>query len=150
RETPGLHGHGRDCIIRLVDARDAGRVRAWLSGSADPLALAWLRARPRAGVDDALGVEVARWGTRVVREARGAGPPRRVLELDRGGTVLTTLRWNEDGHLGHAWIRITDDSWVMIEPRAAYQPPWGLCDRLWHAAHPSAGAQAPLTLLESV
>jgi hypothetical protein len=133
-----------------VDARDAGRVRAWLSDSADPLALAWLRARPRSEGDDALGVEVAAWGTRVVREPRGAGPPRRVLELDRDATVLTTLRWDEDGRLGHAWIRITEDSWVMIEPRAAYQPPWGLCDRLWHAAHPSAGAQAPLTLVESV
>jgi hypothetical protein len=89
-------------------------------------------------------------GTRVVREPRGSGPPRRVREQDRRGTVLTTLSWHEDGRLGHAWIRITDDSWVMIEPRAAYQSPWGLCDRLWHATHPSAGAQAPLTLFESL
>ena len=60
------------------------------------------------------------------------------------------LRWNGDGTLGHAWIKVADDSWVMIEPRAVYQPPWGLCDRLWHAVHPSAGAQAPLTLFESI
>ena len=86
-------------------------------------------------------------GTRVLREP---GSLRRVRELDRHGALLTTLRWNDDGGLGHAWIRITDESWVMIEPRAAYEPPWGLCDRLWHAAHPSAGAQTPLTLFESL
>jgi len=61
-----------------------------------------------------------------------------------------TLRWNDDGTLGHAWIKVADDSWVMIEPRAAWEPPWGWCDRLWHAVDPAAGAQAPLTLFESL
>jgi hypothetical protein len=88
--------------------------------------------------------------TRVVRESSAAGVARRVAELDRDGGELTTLRWNADGRLALAWIKITDESWVMIEPRAAYEPPWGMCDRLWHAAHPSAGAQAPLTLFESL
>jgi len=133
-----------------VNARDAGRLRAWLSDPADPLTLAWLRERLAADGDDSLAVDVEPHDTRVVREPRALGSSRRVLELDRRGAVLTTLRWNGDGGLGHAWIRITDDSWVMIEPRAAYEPPWGLCDRLWHAAHPSAGAQAPLTLFESL
>ena len=80
--------------------------------------------------------------TRVVREASESGP-RRVLELDRHGAELTTLCWNDGGGLSHAWIKITDESWVMIEPRAAYRPPWGLCDRLWHASDPAAGAQTP-------
>lgn len=65
-------------------------------------------------------------------------------------TASATLRWNDDGTLGHAWIKVADDSWVMIEPRAAWQPPWGWCDRLWHAVDPAAGAQAPLTLFESL
>jgi hypothetical protein len=73
-----------------------------------------------------------------------------VLELDRGGAVLATLHWNDDAALAHAWVKIADDSWVMIEPRAAYKPPWGLCDRLWHAVSPSAAAHAPLTLMEAV
>ena len=103
-----------------------------------------------AGRDGAFVVEVQPHGTRVVRQPCDDGSFRRVRELDRDGAELTTLRWNDDGALNHAWIRITDDSWVMIEPRAAYEPPWGMCDRLWHAAHPSAGAQAPLTLFESL
>jgi len=74
---------------------------------------------------------------------------RRERELDRLGGVLATLAWNDDGTLGHAWIKVADDSWVMIEPRAAYEAPWGLCDRLWHAADPSSAAR-PLTLMESL
>jgi hypothetical protein len=31
----------------------------------------------------------------------------------------------------------------MIEPRATYEPSWGLCDRLWHAVHPTATAHVP-------
>jgi hypothetical protein len=90
-------------------------------------------------------------GTVVVRESpRGSGPPRRVLERDRNGAVLTELRWTDDGRLAHAWIKIADDSWVMIEPRATYAPPWGLCDRLWHAVHPTAAAHAPLTTFETL
>jgi hypothetical protein len=73
-----------------------------------------------------------------------------VLERDRHGAESARLEWNDDGTLGHAWIKVADDSWVMIEPRAAWEPPWGLCDRLWHAVHPSAGAQVPLTLCESL
>jgi hypothetical protein len=88
--------------------------------------------------------------SRVVRETAASGSSRRVRELDPYGAELTTLRWNDAGGLSHAWIKITDESWVMIEPRAAYQPPWGMCDRLWHAAHPAAGAQTPLTLFESL
>lgn len=89
-------------------------------------------------------------GTRVFREAPRAGRPRRVREVDANGADLTILRWTEDGALGHAWIKIADDSWVMIEPRAAYDPTWGLCDRLWHAVHPTAAAHTPLTTFEAL
>ena len=90
-------------------------------------------------------------GTVVVRESPpGGGPPRRILERDGHGAVLTELRWAEDGRLAHAWIKIADDSWIMIEPRATYQPPWGLCDRLWHAVHPTAAAHVPLTTFEAL
>jgi len=95
--------------------------------------------------------DAAPHGTVVVRESPpGGGPPRRVLERDRNGAVLTVLRWTDDGQLGHAWIKIADDSWVMIEPRARYEPPWGLCDRLWHAVHPTAAAHVPLTTFEAL
>ena len=95
--------------------------------------------------------DAAPHGTVVVRESPpGGGPPRRVLERDRNGAVLTVLRWTDDGRLGHAWIKIADDSWVMIEPRARYEPPWGLCDRLWHAVHPTAAAHLPLTTFEAL
>ena len=38
----------------------------------------------------------------------------------------------------------------MIEPRAKYEPPWGPCDRLWHAVHPTAAAHVPLTTFEAL
>ena len=138
-----------------MKARDAGRLRAWLADSADseadPHTVRSLRERLAAGGEDTLRIDAEPHGTLVVRErARVPGSWRRVLELDRQGHVLATLRWNDDGRLGQAWIKIADDSWAMIEPRAAYEPRWGLCDRLWHAVRPSAAAHAPLTLMESL
>ena len=73
-----------------------------------------------------------------------------MLEVDRGGDVFTTLRWRTDGSLERAWTRIADDSWVMVEPRATREAPWGLCDRLWHATHPSDPSPRPLTLFEAL
>jgi hypothetical protein len=137
-----------------VKARDAGRLRAWLAdpsvAAVDPLTIERLRERLAAGEDDALLIAPQPHGTLVVREPAPGAAPRRVLELDPNGAVLTALRWTEDGRLGHAWIRVADDSWIMIEPRAAYERPWGLCDRLWHAVHPSAAAHVPLTLVEAL
>ena len=134
-----------------MEARDAGRLRTWLSdprvADVDPLVIGALRKRLAA--DEPLLIHVQPHGSLVVYEPRGDAS-RRVLELDRDGAVLTTIRWNEDGGLAHAWVRIADDSWVMIEPRAAYAVPWGMCDRLWHAVHPSASAQVPLTLFEAL
>lgn len=138
-----------------MKARDAGRLRAWLAdprvADVDPLLVDRVRAQLDATGTDALEVTAEPHETLVVRETwPGRARARRVLELDPHGTVLTALRWTDDGRLGHAWIRIADDSWLMIEPRAAYEPPWGLCDRLWHAVHPSAAAHVPLTLFEAL
>jgi hypothetical protein len=145
--------HEAHCIIRPVSARDAGLLRARLAdpsvADVDPLTVERLR-RLAAGDGPPLLVAEEPHGTLIVREPSPDGVPRRVLELDRAGAVLTVLRWTDDQRLAHAWTRITDDSWLMVEPRAAYAPPWGLCDRLWHAAHPSAAAHVPLTLFEAL
>lgn len=137
-----------------VSARDAGLLRARLSdpsvADVDPLTVERLRRRLAGGDAGSLRLATEPHGTLIVREPSVDGVPRRVLELDRGGAVLTVLRWTDDGRLGHAWTRVTDDSWIMVEPRAAYESPWGLCDRLWHAVHPSAAAHVPLTLFEAL
>jgi hypothetical protein len=138
-----------------VKAPDASRLHARLAdptvADVDPVTIGRLRARLATAGEAPLLIATEPRGTLVVREPRhGSGPARRVLELDRNGVVLTVLRWTEDGGLAHAWIKIADDSWLMIEPRAAYEPPWGLCDRLWHAVHPSAAGHVPLTLFEAL
>jgi hypothetical protein len=138
-----------------VRAPDADQLRAWLAdptvADVDPLTVARLRERLAAVGDEPLLIAVEPHGTLVVREpSRVGAAPRRILELDRNGAALTVLRWTDDGRLAHAWIKIADDSWVMIEPRATYEPRWGLCDRLWHAVHPSAAAHVPLTAFEAL
>ncbi len=95
-------------------------------------------------------VTVARHGTVIEYEPpRAGGTPRRVREIDRRGDALTRLRWTPEGALDRAWLEIADGSWVMIEPRATRDAPWGLSDRLWHAPAPSAAA-VPLTIFESL
>lgn len=76
------------------------------------------------------------------------GGSRPVLELDRAGTVLSLLRW-EDDRLAAAWVRLPDRSWIRVEPRAIEAAPWGLSDRLWHAPAPGAPGR-PLTVCEAV
>lgn len=77
------------------------------------------------------------------------GPPRRrVREVDRRGTLLAALRWAGE-RLEAAWVRIPDGSWIRIEPRATHDAPWGLSDRLWHAARPGETG-TPLTVAEAV
>jgi hypothetical protein len=138
-----------------VKAPDAGRLHAWLADprvvDVDPPTVRRLRDRLAAGTDEAPILNIERHGTVIVRDPPRRGmAPRRILELDRGGTVLTALRWTDDGRLARAWIRVADESWVMIEPRATREAPWGLSDRLWHAAHPSAADPVPLTIFESL
>jgi len=62
----------------------------------------------------------------VVRDARG----RRVLEIDRRGTRVAALEWRDDGALAGARVRAPDGAWIVIEPRATSEAPWGLSDRL--------------------
>jgi hypothetical protein len=71
-------------------------------------------------------------GDRVVRDARG----RRVRELDRYGESVTTLRWTDHGPLAAAAVRLPDRSWLAIEPRAAHDARWGVCDLLRLGAAP--------------
>jgi len=136
-----------------VKARDAGRLHEWLAdprvADVDPPTVRRLRERLTAGTDTPI-VHVEPHGTVVVRDPpRGGAAPRRVLELERGGAVLAALRWADDGRLARAWTRVADDSWVMIEPRATREAPWGLSDRLWHATHPS-DAPTALTIVEAL
>jgi hypothetical protein len=62
------------------------------------------------------------------------------------------LHRSATGSLESAWVRIPDGSWLGIEPRATREAPWGLSDRLWHAAEPSSGAWhgTPLTVFEAL
>jgi hypothetical protein len=84
----------------------------------------------------------------VVCRLPAADGPRRVLEVDRAGTLLAVLRW-DGGQLGAAWVRIPDRSWIRLEPRATREAPWGLSDRLWHAAAVGDPGR-PLTVCEAV
>jgi hypothetical protein len=86
-------------------------------------------------------------GTLVGRLPTGEGP-RRVLEVDRDGTLLTALRW-DGGRLAGAWVRLADRSWIRLEPRATRETPWGPSDRLWHAAA-VGDVGRPLTVCEAV
>lgn len=138
-----------------MKAGDADRLRAWLAdpsvADVDPLTVGRLRARLAAEADAEPSIAVEPHGTFVARAPSPRdGVLRRVLELDRLGTLLSVLRWDEDGRLARAWIRIADGSWVMIEPRATRHPSWGLCDRLWHAPHPAAPAPVALTVFEAL
>jgi hypothetical protein len=69
-------------------------------------------------------------GDQVIRDARG----RRVRELDRYGAPVATLRWTDDGPLAAATVRLPDGSWLAIEPRAAHDARWGICDLLRYEA----------------
>ncbi len=136
-----------------MKAPDAGRLHEWLADprvvDVDPPLVTRLRERLTAGTDTPI-VHVEPHGTVVVRDPpREGAAPRRVLELERGGAVLSALRWADDGRLARAWTRVADDSWVMIEPRATGDAPWGPSDRLWHAPHPS-DAPTALTIVEAL
>ncbi len=104
----------------------------------------------RALADPAVAADVAvgPHGTVVLHAAPGGGPRRRVLELDRRGAPLAALRWSAEA-LVTAWVRVPDGSWLVIEPRATVQAPWGLSDRLRQAERVGADGR-PLTELEAL
>ena len=62
-----------------------------------------------------------------------------VTTRDRRGHPVNEVRWTAEGALESAWARIPDGSWLGLEPRATTDAPWGLSDRLWHAARPPEG-----------
>ena len=57
---------------------------------------------------------------------------RRLLDLDRHGTLLLALRWH-DATLTEARVRLPDRTWLRVQPQAASGAPWGPSDRLRHA-----------------
>lgn len=104
-----------------MEAGRAARLLRWLEGEAAEVAdLAALAAV----------VTVEPHGTTVAYA--DPGRRHRQLEFDRHGTLLAALRWH-DGALADARVRLSDRSWLRIEPRAERDAPWGLSDRLWHA-----------------
>src|SRR5262249_19398289 len=110
--------HQRIVSFRLVNAgRAARRLGGEAADVADLVALA-----------DVVAVE--RHGTTVCYA--DVARRRRLLELDRHGTLLLALRWH-DTTLAEARVRIPDRTWLRVEPRAAAGAPWGRSDRLYHA-----------------
>lgn len=72
--------------------------------------------------------------------------------IDRHGTLHAVVRRTAAGRLESGWVRIPDGSWLGIEPGATREAPWGLSDRLWHAAEPpdSGWRGTPLTVFEAL
>src|SRR5262249_31944806 len=60
-------------------------------------------------------VAVERHGTTVCYA--DAARRRRLLELDRHGTLLLALRWHETA-LTEARVRLSDGTWLRVEPQA--------------------------------
>ncbi|MBI4636372.1 MAG: hypothetical protein HY727_08480 [Candidatus Rokubacteria bacterium] len=131
-----------------MDPGHARRLLGWLDDdtirAVDPEAVARLRGaleRP-SGTSDL--VTRAAHGTSICfRPGEGEHPGRRLLELDRHGTLVAALRWSRGGALLRAWVRIPDGSWLAIEPDATPDAPWGRSDRLWHHDRPDTTAAAP-------
>lgn len=98
--------------------------------------------------DGDAGALTAPHGTRLAYAPGPDGVRRRVLEVDRRGTPLATLRWGP-GVLTGAWVRIPDGSWLVVQPRAAEQPPWGLVDGI-AAATRVGDLGTPVTVFESL
>ncbi|MBI2205542.1 MAG: hypothetical protein HYU41_16980 [Candidatus Rokubacteria bacterium] len=95
-----------------------------------------------------LAIEERAHGTRIAFAGAGAAR-RRVLEVDRGGTLLAAARWRDDGALGEAALRIPDGRWLTIEPRAVHGA-WGLSDRLWLGDRPGRDGAMPIVELAAV
>jgi hypothetical protein len=68
----------------------------------------------------------------VIRDDHG----RRVAEHDRHGEPLARLAWTPEGRLDEASVRLPDGSWLVVRPRAAHDPRWGVSDLLQHGDRP--------------
>jgi hypothetical protein len=131
---------------RLRRALDAPLVRAGGGVAADRLAA--LLSRP--GDVERL-VAPTPHGGMVCCLPSGSGPARRVLELDRGDSLVAALAWNEDGRLSSAVVRSAGGKWIGVEPRAAVHEPWGLSDQLCRLPDGPAGrSREPLTVFEAL
>ncbi len=56
---------------------------------------------------------------------------RRVLELDRAGTVTAVLYWRPDGELDRARLRTAHGDWIGLEAQTAHHELRGCSDRLY-------------------
>jgi hypothetical protein len=119
-------------IVSSAPWRPGPRGACW-SGSPAP------RLRERlAGPGAGRALTVEPHGTVVCADVLPGGRRRRFAELDRHGTLLATLAWDDDGGLARAAVRAPDRAWIVIEPRVEAPAPWGRCDRLWRL-----GAEVP-------
>jgi len=76
---------------------------------------------------------------------------RRVLEVDRGGEVVTAYRWRTDGSLAWLVTRTAADAMVGLEPGAGEHPAWGRSDRVWRVtATPPWEPREPITVLAAL
>jgi hypothetical protein len=130
-----------------VQAGPAAWLRRGLDEAAPALGAGAVRALRRA-LEAPGALETAGPHGPTVCRVPAAGGRRRVLEFDRSGTLLTVLRWEPAG-LAAAWVRLPDRSWIRLEPRATDDMPWGLSDRLRHAADLEDPGR-PLTVCEAV
>jgi hypothetical protein len=134
-----------------VDARHAAR--RWLDSEGrrvlDPALAEALHDRLGASAGPET-VAAGRCGTVTVFLPTPQGP-RRVIEIDRNGTLVATLRWTGNGLLEGA-VRIPDRSWIVIEPGVTTDAPGGRGDRLWWASEPRVGPAdaVPLTAATAV
>lgn len=128
----------------------ASPLAVWLDGDAarvlDPVVLRRLRES---------GGRVARLphGTIVCFPSARSGP--RLCAFDAGGTLLSALRWHARGGLEEGWVRAPDRTWLVIEPRAGGEGPWGESDRLWWTPGIRSGdhwreAATPLSLFAAL
>ncbi|HUG37969.1 MAG TPA: hypothetical protein VML54_13515 [Candidatus Limnocylindrales bacterium] len=108
-------------VTRLAQCLERPEIRAH-----DPAPLAAL-ARALGDVDPP--VSVGRHGALV---GYAPGPARRrLIELDRRGTLVAMLHWRDEGALGWARCRTAEGRWIGIEPDADDHPAWGRADRVW-------------------
>jgi hypothetical protein len=128
---------------RLRRALDTPLVRA--ASAADRLVT--LLARP--GEDSRLVTATPPGGIICFLPSR-SGAPRRVLELDRGDSLVTALAWADDGRLSSAVVRSAGGDWIAVEPRAAAHEAWGLSDRLCRLPDGPPGPRQPLTVFQAI
>lgn len=96
----------------------------------------------------------------VVRETSHGGlvfvdptePRRRLIEVDRYGTLLSALTWQPTGaDLERGVLRTAFGDWIGIEARADWHDLWGLSDRVCSLGrNPVWHAPEPLTVFQSL